>query len=123
MEKLLAIVSLSQNIYGKWLFRRMLSASIVIGILAIVTSVLTSAVMILVFYILYLVLLHLAVQPLIALIIIGVIGVLGITLLLLLIAGYMRALRNLPKHILKKKIPQASQAGAVIDAFLSGFLG
>jgi membrane protein implicated in regulation of membrane protease activity len=123
MEKLLAIISLSQNIYGKWLIRKLVSGAIIIGIVAIITSVVTSAVVILAFYILYLFLLHLGLVPLVAISIVGIVGVLLSVLLILFITSFMRDLSSLPKQVMKKRMPQASQAGEVIDSFLSGLMG
>lgn len=122
MEKLLAIVSLSQNLYGRWLFRRLLFGVITLVSLTIVVSMLVSAVLISGFYVAYQVLLNFGFEQKIAMAVIAC-ALLSITIMLaFFIAWHLRRLRKIPKRLPTEKIPSAAAASDAIDAFLEGLM-
>jgi len=123
IEKLLAIVSLGQNIYGKLLFRRLLYGAMVGISLTIVTSAMMGAMLIAGFYSAYQLLLHSGIAQQNAAMIISATGVLVTGLLILITIRHLKRLNAMPRRMLQDKIPQLSQAGDVIEAFINGLLG
>lgn len=122
MNKLIAIIALLQNVYGKWLYRRLLSGVIVIAALVIVTSLLMGAALVGGFYAAYQGLLHAGFSP--------AMSSLGVSALIAVMAGLLmfttsvllRRLHQLPHRILTEKMPQVSEIGDMVDGFIEGFL-
>ncbi len=122
MDKLISLVAIAQNIYSRWIFRRLLYGMIAVATLAIITAMMVSAILIGILYAFYQVLLNLGVAPLPA-----TLCVTGLVTVMVLLFIYtttllLHRLREMPRQLLQKKMPDISEAGDVIDAFFSGFL-
>ncbi len=118
MEKLLAIVSIGQRAYGRWLFQRLLPTIIMVVGLTIVISIMVSAMMVGGFYSAYLALLNYGTEPPVAMMIVATASILTIAMF---VGGAFLALRHLrqkPKEI----ITQSPLTYGVLVAFASGFL-
>jgi len=122
MDKLIALAAVAQNIYSRWLFRRLLSGMITIVILTIITAVMVSAMLIGGLYFIYQALLHLGMEPYLATLGITVIVMASVLLFMFIILVLLRRLREMPRWLLKRKVPPVSHANDVVNAFLDGFL-
>ncbi len=123
MEKLLAIVSIGQNIYGKWLFRRLLLGMIVVTGLTIVTAMIIGTTLIGGLYATYLALLHFGYDPHSAVLIVVVLSVAIAGTLIILTLMFFSHLRSMPRKLMKTKSPALSEASEVVNAFLEGLIG
>lgn len=121
MDKLIALAAVAQNIYSRWLFRRLLSGMITIAILTIITSVMVSAMLIGGLYFIYKALLHLGMEPYLATLGITVIVIASVLLFMFIILVLLRRLREMPRRLLKRKALHISHANNVVNAFLDGF--
>ena len=86
MEKLLAIASLGQKAYGRWLFRRLLSGVMMVVMLVIIVSIMTSALLVGCLYAAYLAFLYYGLAPAMALLFTGILAVLVVVALAVIIA-------------------------------------
>jgi len=121
MEKLLAIASLGQRVYGRWLFQRLLSGIIVAAGLTIVTSVIISAFLVGGLWAAYFVLLHYGIGQLMAMMITGAIALMVIASLFFLTLSCLHHLRRMPRMLLKQS-PLTSRAMDALDAFSDGLM-
>ena len=119
MEKLLAIASLGQRAYGRWLFQRMVLGIIAVAGLTIVVSILVSAMLIAGLYAGYFALLHFGAEPQGAMLIITILAVLiTLTSVILVLTG-LDHLRRMPETLLRRS-PLTSGAIDALDAFING---
>ena len=121
MEKLLAIISLLQRVYGRLLFQRLLSRVIAIVGLTIIASIMVSTLMIGCFYATYIALQYYGAGQSVAMGSTGAFIVLITGLLFILIRTCLRRLRQLPKTILKQS-PVTSRLMDMLEAFSNGFM-
>ena len=123
MEKLLALATLGQKVYARWLFLRLLSGIVVVAGLTIVASILMGALLVGGFFAAYQALLHFGFEPL------GAAGIVGGCILFVLIifvflaVRSVRQLQELPQRLLKKKSPLVARTDDIVDAFFEGLLG
>jgi len=122
MDNLIALATIAQNIYSRWIFRHLLYGMIAIAALTIITGVMVSAILIGIFYAAYQALLNLGVAPLSATLCTTGLATVVALLFIFITIVFLRRLREMPKRLLQKKTPGVSQAGDVIDAFFTGFL-
>src|SRR5882724_5719522 len=120
MEKLLAIASLAQKVYGRWLFQHLLVGVMIVVALVFVTSILISAILIGSSYWLYFTLINSGMQPQYAFLIVGAALVFLTGVLALSTWSYLRHLRNFPRRLTKRP-PRSSRATEAVDAFFDGF--
>ncbi len=119
MEKLLAIVGLTQKAYGRWLLQRfMLGATLVLG-LTLMIGILISALVITLFYLLYVVLIFYSVAPLAALAVVTLTAMAFIALLIYFTLRYVKRLRRMQSSIFEKA-PTGSRITDTISAFFDG---
>ncbi len=121
MDKLIAIASLGQKAYSRWLFRRLLSGIIVVAGLTIVTSIMVSAMLIGGLYALYFLLSGYGAEPQAAMIITGIMAGLSIGMLAILTLVGLQHLRQMPRALLKRS-PFTSGAMDTLDAFTDGLM-
>jgi len=121
MEKLLAIASLGQRAYGRWLFQRLLSGIIVVAGLTIVVAVMVSAMLVGGFYAAYFALLHYGTAPQVAMVIIGISAILTTVTLVILTLMCLHHLRRMPRTLLKQS-PLTSRAMDTLNAFTDGLM-
>jgi len=121
MDKLLAIASLGQRAYGRWLFQRLLSGIIVTIGLVFITCMMISAMLVSGLYVSYFALLHYGMQPSAAIIIISMTAILIIVVLVILTLSCLHHLRRMPRTLLKKS-PITSRAMDALDAFTDGLM-
>ena len=117
MEKLFAVASLADKMYGRWLFQRLLSRIIALLGLVIVTAILISGLLFYIVYIAHYTLVSYGV---------GMLGSLGIPLILtvciivlavFLTLRYLGALNRLPNDFVK----QTANIVEAFPAFWQGF--
>jgi len=121
MEKLLAIASLGQRAYGRWLFQRLMSGIIVVTGLTIIISIMIGTMLVGGLYAGYSALLHYGIQPQVAMIIIGVSAILITITLVILTLSCLSRLRQMPRTLLKQS-PLTSCAMDALDAFSNGLM-
>lgn len=121
MEKLLAIVSLGQRAYGRWLFQRLLSSLILIAGLAFIIAIMICAVLIGGLMAAYVTLLQNGMEPQVAMLIVGGGAVFIIALLVVLTLAYLRHLRRIPRTMLEQA-PITALATDTLNAFVDGFM-
>jgi hypothetical protein len=119
MEKLVAIASLGQKIYGRLLFQRLIAGAIMVAGLMIVVSILISAMLVGSFYAVYLSLLYYGTGQASAMMIIGVLIFMTTAMLIIILAARLRALRRMPQRMLKES-SLTSQAMGLLEAFSDG---
>lgn len=120
MEKLLAIISIGQAAYGRWLFQKLLPMAIIIIVFTTIISVMISAMLVGGLYIAYIALLHYGVEPQIAILIIGISSIITIILLVAIVMAILRYQRKMPEIIVKQS-PLNSYAISAMNSFLDGF--
>jgi len=121
MEKLLAIASLGQRAYGRWLFQRLLSGIIVVAGLTIVTSVMLSAILVGGLWATYFSLLYYGIGQLMAMVITGALALMAMAALVFLTLSGLHHLRRMPRTLLKQ-LPLTSRAMDALDAFTNGLM-
>jgi len=114
MEKLLAIASLAQKVYGRWLFQHLLVGVMIVVALVFVTSILISAILIGSSYWLYFTLINSGMQPQYAFLIVGAALVFLTGVLALSTWSYLRHLRNFPRRLTKRP-PRSSRATEAVE--------
>ncbi len=119
MEKLLAIASLGQRAYGRWLFQHLLSGIIVIVGLTIVIAMIISTLLVGGLYVSYITLLHYGVGSHVAMMIIAAAVVLVLALLAFFMFLSFRRLNHMPRTLLKQAFLPSHTAG-VLGAFFDG---
>jgi uncharacterized BrkB/YihY/UPF0761 family membrane protein len=115
MEKLLAVISVGQRAYGRWLFQRLLPGIIVIVGLTVVISIMVSAMIVGGLYIAYGALLQYGFEPQMAMLAICISAVITIILLVVIAMLGLRHLRQTPK-IMNTQTPLSS----FIEGFIAG---
>lgn len=121
MDKLLAIVSLGQRAYGRWLFRRLLFSMLLVVGLTMVTVMVTSATLIGGLYATYFLLAGYGAEPQTAIMITGILATLVVALLSILTLSCLHRLRRMPRTLLKQS-PLTSRAMDTLDAFTDGLM-
>jgi hypothetical protein len=121
MEKLLAIASLGQRAYGRWLFQRLISGVLVIAGLTIILSMMVSAVLVGGLLTIYYILLYYGIGQLMAVTTTAVLALLLIAALVFLVLTSLQHLRKLPRTLLRKS-PLTSRAMDTLDAFTDGLM-
>lgn len=119
--KLLLLASFGRSLYSKWLYGRLVSGVITLIILAIITSVMASAMLMCCIYAVYLTLLFYGILPLHAFFVSGGLVVLLTVSFLIITLQHLRNLRKLPTKFLHQKSPIASHVTHIVDAFIEGF--
>ena len=120
LKKLLAIVSIGQISYGRWLLPHLLPCMFLIAGLTIITSMLISAVIISMVYILYMTLLQSGYETKTVVLITAILGVVIITIFTTLLCVTVRYLQRM----LRSPLKQASLPTSVkhiVSSFLNGF--
>ena len=121
MEKLLAIASLTQRAYGRWLFRRLFLSMIAIAGITIVIGIMVSALLIGGLVAAYFVLLSHGIEQLMAVIIVAILAILIVAMLSIMILGYLKYLRQMPQKFIKQS-PLASHVIETLSAFSDGLM-
>jgi uncharacterized membrane protein len=121
MEQLLALITLVQRTYGRWLFRRLLSGMIVVAGLVLTTAIMVSTALIVGLYAAYISLINAGFEQQMAVLMVCGITVVAAGLLVIATLGYLRHLRQMPQNIIKKS-PITSLPSDALDAFISGLL-
>lgn len=121
MEKLLAIISIGQRVYGRWLFQRLLPSIMVIVGLTIVISIMISAMLVGCFYAGYQGLLNYGFEANIAILIIFISSLLTIILLVVLAIFGLRHLNKIPQTAITQS-PLTTCAKQALGSFLAGFM-
>ena len=119
METLLAIVTLGQRTYGRWLFQRLLSGMLAIAGLTIVIAIMISAALIATLAALYYTLLSYQIGHLVAGLVTGISAIAIIMMLIILTLACLNHLRQIPKTLLQKS-PLSSGIMDTLDAFTEG---
>ena len=119
METLLAIATLGQRTYGRWLFSRLLSGMIAIAGLVIVIAIMISAALTAALAALYYTLLSYQIGQLVAGLVTGISAIAIIMMLIILTLVCLHHLRQAPKTLLKKS-PFSSSIMDTLDAFTDG---
>lgn len=121
MEQLLALITLLQRTYGRWLFRRLLSGMIVVAGLVLTTAIVASAALMIALYAAYLAFINQGFAPQSAVLIVCTITIIAAAMLITATCVYLRHLRQTPQNIIKKT-PITSLPGDALDAFIAGLL-
>lgn len=109
-EKLLLIVGLGRNVYGRWKFQRMLSAALTAAVLAVIAAVLLAGLALGALYAAYLYGVARGIEPFYALMATGTAGLFLIFILLL-------AIRQALSHL---RFPAGTRLNDAVDAFFDG---
>lgn len=120
MEKLLVVISMLQRSNGSRLFKRAFPSIIVIVGLTIVVSIMTSIMLLIVFYTAYFALLNCGMEPQSAMIVIFVLSLITIVLLIVLILLGLRHLLQMPQTTIKQS-GATSCATDMLASFIEGF--
>ncbi len=121
MEKLLAIASIGQRTYSKWLFQRLVPTIVLIAALTIVIGTIVGMMLVGGFYLYYESLITSGVDPTSAITVIIAWAVTAIMIFSIVIFYCFCHLRKMPQKFLKKSSCNHVIAG-VISAFLDGFM-
>jgi len=121
MEKLLAIVNLGQEFYGRWLFRRLLISFVLVMSLVFTLSMMVSALLVSTLYVAYAVLLYFGSTPLLAMTIVGALSIIIILVLGMFTLSFLRRLHQMSQMPLNRS-PIASHAIDILGAFADGFM-
>jgi Na+/H+-translocating membrane pyrophosphatase len=121
MEKLLVIISLTQRIYGKWLFQKLLSGIMVAAGLTIVISIMVSAMLVGGLYTVYFALLYYGIEQLMAMLVIGILAIMITVMLVIVTFSCLHRLRRMPRTLLEQS-PFTSRAMDTLDAFTNGLM-
>ena len=123
MEKLLAIIGLTQKAYGRWLLQRFLRGALVVLALALVIGILVSALIVSLFYILYVVLTLNGMTVLGALLTAAGAGATFIVLMVWLTIRYMQQLHTAHASLFEKNHfggRVVNTVGAFYDGLMKG---
>lgn len=121
MEKLLAITTIAQRVYGRWLFQNLLLGMIVVMVLTIVISIVASTLLLLCLYAVYALLIYMGIAYYYTFLIIFILSAAVIAVLLILTLACQRQIRQMPRKLLEK-LPLTSRPIEVWEAFYSGFM-
>jgi len=121
MEKLLAIVDLSQRVYGKWLLKRLLPGILIVAGLIVVVGCMASALLVAALIGVYYALLYYGIGQTLAVMITIILAILIMAALVALIRAYLIYLRRMPKKLLTES-PLTSHACKLLDAFADGLM-
>ncbi len=121
MEQLLAVITLVQRTYGRWLFRRLLSGMIVVAGLVLTTAIMVSAALMVGLYAAYIALINAGFEPQMAVLMVCGMTIFAAVLLIIATLAYLRHLRQVPQNIIKKS-PITSLPSDALDAFIAGLL-
>lgn len=121
MEKLLAIVSLGQRAYGRWLFYRLIPSILLTAALTVTSAIMLSATLIGGLYASYSAMLQHGMLPPMAMMLTGIIAMLVIAVLIILTKAQLRRMFQIPRESMNQS-PLASGGVRVLDAFISGLM-
>jgi len=114
-EALMVVATLGQSIYRRRLLRQSMSGVAVVVVLAFLTALMASVLLVGGVYAVYVVALHYAIAPYVAMIAIGV-----STLLALVV--FAIATRVALRRLMQRQSPIATQVDGIANAFLNGLL-
>jgi hypothetical protein len=121
MEKLLAIITIAQRSYCRWLFQRLLPGIIMIIGLTIVISIMISAIIVGGLYTAYSALLNYELEENMAMLIIGISSIITIITLVIIVLLGMRRMRPAPKIISSQSQISICAIG-IFTSFIDGFM-
>ena len=121
MKKLLAVISIGQRAYGRWLFQRLLPSIILMLGLTIIIAIMISAILVGGLYTAYGILLHYGVEPNMAMLTIALSSIITIIILVVIVFLGLRYMRQTPK-IMPSQTPIASCAIIALNSFIDGLM-
>jgi hypothetical protein len=121
MEKLLAIASLGQRAYGRWLFQHLILGIIVVIGLVMVIAIMVSTILIGSLAAAYFTLLSSGIGQTLAMLAVALLAIAITTAVIFLTFLSLHRLRRMP-HTLLKRSPVTSSAMDALNAFTNGLM-